>query len=55
MTYSWGQGGDILYGQDQLGAVKSAITEFSKVTDTNASLVIDFVYTSGEVCPVHPS
>ena len=54
MTFTWGQGGDILYGSDQLGAVKNAITEFtSKVTDANATLVAGFVYSSGEVCSLH--
>ncbi|KAI9449066.1 FAD-binding domain-containing protein [Lactarius psammicola] len=42
-------GGTILYGSDQLGAVKNTITEFSKVTDTNATLVSVFFYLSGEV------
>ena len=45
-----GQGGTIVYGTDQLGAVKIAITEFSKVTDTNATLLPSFSYSSGEVC-----
>ena len=46
------QGGDILYGPDQLGAVKSAISEFSEVTDTRATLAASFFYSSGEVCLV---
>jgi hypothetical protein len=53
MTFTWGQGGYILYGPDQLGAIKNAITEFSKVTDTNATLISVFFYSSGEVCPLH--
>ncbi|KAI9454043.1 FAD-binding domain-containing protein [Lactarius psammicola] len=44
-------GGIILYGSDQLGAVKYAVTEFSKVTDTNATLLLAFSYSSGEVVP----
>ena len=52
MTFAWDQGGNILYGPDQLGAVKSAISEFSKVTDTRASLGAGFVYLSGEVIPL---
>ncbi|KAF8267724.1 hypothetical protein EI94DRAFT_1801300 [Lactarius quietus] len=43
-------GGDISYGSDQLQAIKIAITEFSKVTDTNATLLPSFSYASGEVC-----
>ncbi|KAH9024017.1 FAD-binding domain-containing protein [Lactarius deliciosus] len=52
-SYPQGQvwGGAILYGSDQLGAVKNAIAEFSKVTDTNATLVSGFLYLSGEVIP----
>ncbi|KAF8267725.1 FAD-binding domain-containing protein [Lactarius quietus] len=42
-------GGDISYGSDQLEAVKIAIAEFGKVTDTNATLLPDFLYSSGEV------
>ena len=55
MTFAWGQGGNILYGPDQLVGVKSAISKFSKVTDTNATLVAGFYYSSGEVCPVYRS
>ncbi|KAH9025676.1 FAD-binding domain-containing protein [Lactarius deliciosus] len=53
-SYPQGQvwGGAILYGSDQLGAVKNAIAEFSKVTDTNATLVSGFLYLSGEVHPI---
>ncbi|KAH9033366.1 FAD-binding domain-containing protein [Lactarius pseudohatsudake] len=53
-SYPQGQvwGGTILYGSDQLGAVKNAIAEFSKVTDTNAALASGFLYSSGEVCPI---
>jgi hypothetical protein len=50
MIFAWGQGGDIAYGSDQLEAIKIAITEFSKVTDTKATLLPDFIYSSGEVC-----
>ncbi|KAH9054222.1 FAD-binding domain-containing protein [Lactarius vividus] len=52
-SYPQGQvwGGTILYGPDQLGAVKNAIAEFRKVTDTNATLVSGFFYSSGEVIP----
>ncbi|KAI9449065.1 FAD dependent oxidoreductase [Lactarius psammicola] len=42
-------GGTILYGSDQLGAIKNATTEFSRVTDTNATLLSAFFYSSGEV------
>ena len=55
MTFAWGQGGIILFGQDQLGAVKSAISEFSKVIDTRAWMEVGFIYASGEVCPIHSS
>ncbi|KAI9437957.1 hypothetical protein H4582DRAFT_1951667 [Lactarius indigo] len=50
-SYSQGQvwGGTILFGSDQLGAVKNAITEFGKVTDPNATLGPGFRYSSGEV------
>ena len=51
MIFIWGQGGTIVYGSDQLEAVKIAITEFSKVTDTNATLLPAFSYSYGEVCP----
>jgi hypothetical protein len=44
-------GGSIVYGSDQLGAVKIATTEFSEVTDTNATLQCAFVYSSGDVVP----
>ena len=44
-----------MYGPDQLGAVKSAVSEFSEVTDTKAALVAAFFYSSGEVFPVHRS
>ncbi|KAF8267726.1 hypothetical protein EI94DRAFT_1700781 [Lactarius quietus] len=47
----WCQGGDISYGSDQLETVIIAITEFSKVTDTNATLLPNFLYSSGEVIP----
>ncbi|KAH8978950.1 FAD-binding domain-containing protein [Lactarius akahatsu] len=52
-SYPQGQvwGGTIQYGSDQLGAVKNAIAEFSKVTDTNATRVSGFLYSSGEVIP----
>ncbi len=46
------QGGRILYGPDELEAVKNATLEFSRITDPNASLITTFGYTSGAVCPV---
>ena len=46
------QGGSILYGPDQLEAVKKATLEFSRITDSKASLITTFGYTSGAVCPV---
>ena len=55
MTFTWGQGGNILYGPDQLGALKNATSDFSKVTDTKAALVTVFVYSSGEVCTLRCS
>ncbi|KAH9167785.1 FAD-binding domain-containing protein [Lactarius sanguifluus] len=45
-------GGIILFGSDQLGAIKHAIAQFSsKVTDPNAALESGFFYSSGEVIP----
>jgi len=41
----------IFHGSDQLETVIIAITEFSKVTDTNATLLPNFLYSSGEVIP----
>ena len=55
MTFTWGQGGNILYGPDQLEALKYATSEFSKVADTNASMITAFLYSSGEVCPLRCS
>ncbi|KAI9437960.1 FAD-binding domain-containing protein [Lactarius indigo] len=51
-SYPQGQvwGGAIVYGPDQLDAVKNAVAEFtSKVTDTKASLNTAFAYTSGGI------
>ncbi|KAH9174871.1 FAD-binding domain-containing protein [Lactarius sanguifluus] len=45
-------GGIILFGSDQLGAIKNATAQFtSKVTDPNAALVSSFFYSYGEVIP----
>ncbi|KAI9437943.1 FAD-binding domain-containing protein [Lactarius indigo] len=50
-SFAQGQvwGGAILYAPDQLEAVKAATAEFSGVTDTKATLITTFVYTSGGV------
>ncbi|KAF8257313.1 FAD-binding domain-containing protein [Lactarius quietus] len=52
-SYPQGQawGGTILYGSDQLAAIKNATAEFSPVPDTNAALISVFSYSSGEVIP----
>jgi hypothetical protein len=39
-----GQGSNIAYGPDQLEVFKIAVTEFSKVTDTNATLIPSFFF-----------
>ena len=44
-----------MYGPDQLVAIKNAISEFSKVTDTSATLVSEFIYSSEGVCPLNCS
>ncbi|KAH9167788.1 hypothetical protein EDB89DRAFT_1995635 [Lactarius sanguifluus] len=44
-------GGNIVYGSDQL-ELGATITKFSQVTDTNATPVSAFLYTSGEASRV---
>jgi hypothetical protein len=44
------QGGNRLYAESQLDAIKEALLKFQQKSDTKAEVMVSMAYISGQVC-----